>query len=222
MDLDSTGFGIETEIAIKAGRMRLNVLDVPIDYAPRIGEAKLHGFSGGFQILRTIFESLALFNPSVFFVLPGAVLFGLGIALVSLVAIGSVGLGDTTLRSNTQLVAAMAAFAGFQTIVFGIGLDCYASAHRFATPGLVTRTYLRRNVSRNLGLIGLSSMLVGTGFLAWVGYDWADGGFGIFSRTNELVTGGLMAVLGLQLAFTSSFLSVFVSEARDRIVGPAG
>ena len=222
MDLDSTGFGIETEIAIKAGRMRLNVLDIPIDYAPRIGEAKLHGFSGGFQILRTITEALALFNPTVFFVLPGVVLLGLGVALVSLVATGPVVLGDITLRSNTQLVAAMAALAGFQTVVFGIGLDCYASAHRFATPGFVTRTYLGRHVSRNVGWIGALAALAGTGVLAWVGYDWASQGFGIFSRTTELVTGGLLAVLGLQLAFASCFLSVFVSDARNRIAGPVG
>jgi len=222
MNLDSTGFGIETEMAIKAGRMRLNVLDIPIDYAPRIGEAKLHGFSGGFQILKTIFEALALFNPSVFFVLPGAVLFGIGVALVSLLAIGPVEVGDIALRSNAQLVAAMAAFAGFQTVVFGIGLDCYASVHRFATPGLMTRAYLRRGVGRNIGWISVLAALAGSGVLAWVGYDWAIRGFGSFSRTTELMTGGLLVVLGLQLAFTTSFLSVFVSEARDRIVGPAG
>lgn len=220
MNLDSTGFGIETEMAIKAGRMKLNVLDIPIDYAPRIGEAKLHGFSGGFQILKTILEALALYSPSFFFVLPGIVLLALGISLVSILAFGPVEFGSIILRSNTQLVAAMAAFAGFQTIVFGIGLDCYAAAHRFAAPGIVTRTYLRRNVSRNLGWIGLLAALAGTGILAWVGLVWASSGFGLFSRTTELVVGGLLAVLGMQLAFTSSFLSVFVSEARNRITGP--
>ncbi len=58
MGLSSSGFGIETEIAIKGAHMGLRMLDIPIEYRPRIGEAKLNGLKDGFVILLTIIALL--------------------------------------------------------------------------------------------------------------------------------------------------------------------
>jgi glycosyltransferase involved in cell wall biosynthesis len=54
MDLRSNGFGIEAEIAIKAGRLGLSAIEFPIDYRSRIGTSKLHPWRDGMVILRTI------------------------------------------------------------------------------------------------------------------------------------------------------------------------
>ncbi len=58
MRLRSTGFGIESEIAIKAGRMQLKTLDIPIEYRRRLGKAKLNGLRDGWRILKTIVKEL--------------------------------------------------------------------------------------------------------------------------------------------------------------------
>ena len=59
MGLRSHKFAIEPEIAMKAGRMKLKMLDMPIEYHPRIGQAKLNGIEVGFEdvlmILRLLF-----------------------------------------------------------------------------------------------------------------------------------------------------------------------
>jgi glycosyltransferase involved in cell wall biosynthesis len=214
MNLDSSGFGVETELAIKSGRMGLKVREIPIKYRPRRGKSKLCATRDGILVLQTIFKALALFSPTFFFVFPGIMLLGLGILLMVLLAIGPVNLGSITLRSNTFTLAAMLSLAGFQLVVFGIGLDLYASAHRFAKPGWVTRLFLRKYVNGNAGRVATILALVGIGIQVWLGFDWMSGGFGGFSRTNELVTGSFLALVGLQLAFASSFLSVFVSELR--------
>ena len=49
MQLQATKFAIEPEIAMKAGRMKLRMLDLPIEYRPRIGEAKLNGIKVGIE-----------------------------------------------------------------------------------------------------------------------------------------------------------------------------
>lgn len=49
MQLQATKFAIEPEIAMKAGRMKLRMLDIPIEYRPRIGQAKLNGIKVGFE-----------------------------------------------------------------------------------------------------------------------------------------------------------------------------
>jgi glycosyltransferase involved in cell wall biosynthesis len=212
MNLDSSGFGVETELAIKAGRMGLSIREIPIRYGPRIGESKLNATSDGIRLLRIILRALALFSPTFFFVLPGTVLFALGTLLMGLLALGPLEVGNITLRANTFMVAAMLDLAGFQAIVFGIGLDLYASAHKFSNPGWATRLFLHKYVSRNIGRIGALLVLAGIGLQGWLGYDWMSGGFGAFSRTNYLVGSSFLAVVGLQVVFSSSFLSVFVSE----------
>ena len=54
MGLSSRGFAIEPEIAIKAGRMKLSTLEIPITYRPRVGETKLNAFKVGLEDMRTI------------------------------------------------------------------------------------------------------------------------------------------------------------------------
>lgn len=58
MDLRSDGFGIETEIAVKAGKLRLKVTDIGIEYRPRTGRQKLAGVGDGWKILKTIFREI--------------------------------------------------------------------------------------------------------------------------------------------------------------------
>jgi glycosyltransferase involved in cell wall biosynthesis len=54
MRLTSTGFGLETEIAVKSARMKLRTADLPIRYGARQGESKLSPVRDGVVILKTI------------------------------------------------------------------------------------------------------------------------------------------------------------------------
>jgi glycosyltransferase involved in cell wall biosynthesis len=73
MKLQSNGFRIETEIAIKAARMGLSIADFPIEYRERIGEAKLRGLKDGFAIFLTIVSMLPRYRPAIFWPALGAV-----------------------------------------------------------------------------------------------------------------------------------------------------
>jgi len=60
LHLKETGFGIETEINIKAQKRHLRVLEVPSYEKPRVkGEAKLRGLGDGYVIFRTILRNLS-------------------------------------------------------------------------------------------------------------------------------------------------------------------
>lgn len=59
LNLKEKGFGIETEINIKAKKLGLKVLEVPSYEKPRAaGEAKLRSLRDGYIILRTILKNL--------------------------------------------------------------------------------------------------------------------------------------------------------------------
>jgi len=59
LNLESDGFGIETEISIKAAKKKLRVLEVPsFEKARLAGEGKLRTFEDGWRILKTIIREL--------------------------------------------------------------------------------------------------------------------------------------------------------------------
>lgn len=61
LGLKERGFGIETEINIKAIKKGLKVLEVPsVEKKRGVGVGKLHTFRDGYVILRTIFANLFL------------------------------------------------------------------------------------------------------------------------------------------------------------------
>jgi glycosyltransferase involved in cell wall biosynthesis len=59
MRLEERGFGIETEISIKAMKARLRIMEVPSREKKRVaGEAKLRTFHDGYIILKTLFGNI--------------------------------------------------------------------------------------------------------------------------------------------------------------------
>ena len=58
MRLSSKRFAIEPEIAMKGSRMKLKMLDIPIEYRERIGETKLNGIKVGLEDLLAIIRHI--------------------------------------------------------------------------------------------------------------------------------------------------------------------
>ncbi len=59
LNLKENGFGIETEISIKAVKKRLKVIEVPsMEKKRSSGNGKLRTFKDGYVILKTLFENL--------------------------------------------------------------------------------------------------------------------------------------------------------------------
>jgi glycosyltransferase involved in cell wall biosynthesis len=56
MRLSAERFAIEPEIAMKGSRMKLRMLDIPIEYRVRVGETKLNGIKVGFEDLWAIIK----------------------------------------------------------------------------------------------------------------------------------------------------------------------
>ena len=212
MRLDSSDFGIESEITIKGARMGLKMAEIPIEYGGRIGIPKLRGLVDGYRIFRTILKMLALYNPTVMFVLPGGTLFSLGLILLVLLMGGPFSIGDLSLQVHSFIVATMVTLAGFQLGVFGFTLNLYGLSHKFIKPDFATRLFLRNRMGRNLSAIGLLVFTIGLGLSAWLASGWIRAGLGEFTDTKPLVLSLFLAVFGLQMVFSAVFLSIFTAE----------
>jgi hypothetical protein len=216
MRLDSDGFCVEAEIAIKAARMGLRISDIHIDYRPRVGEAKLRGLEDGYQIFQTILRMLALYNPAVALVLPGVLLFATGAGLIVTLTTRPVSVGGMGLGPHAFVLATMLCLAGFHLAVFGFGLSLYALAHRFTTEDFLARVFLRSNMARNMALLGMVLLTAGVLLGAFVVGDWFAQGLGPFAEPKALVFGALLGVLGFEVALSAQFLSIFAGELRAR------
>ena len=216
MRLESDGFCIEAEIAIKAARMGLRISDIPIEYRSRVGEAKLRGLQDGSRIFHTIVRMLALYNPLVALVLPGALLFAVGVGLMAALMISPVSIGEVDLGVHTFVLAAMLILAGFHVAVFGFSLSLYGLAHRLTREDFLVQVVLRNNMARNMALLGITVLAVSAGLGAVLGGGWSAHGFGAFNETKALVLGSFLAVMGFQVVLSAVFLSIFAGELRVR------
>src|SRR5947209_5686705 len=80
LDLRTTGMEFASEMVIRAAKEQLRIAEFPIEYHPRGGESKLSSFRDGWRHL----PFLLVHSPTHLFVIPGAVLAGLG-ALIEVV-----------------------------------------------------------------------------------------------------------------------------------------
>src|SRR6202007_280741 len=82
--LRTGGMEFASEMVIRAAKEKLQIAEFPIEYHPRGGESKLSSFRDGWRHLRF----LLVHSPTYLFIIPGLVLFGLGLLLMILVAAG--------------------------------------------------------------------------------------------------------------------------------------
>lgn len=216
MRLISTGFGIESEIAIKAARMRLKISDIPIEYRSRIGQTKLHPLRDGYRILKTILDFILLYNPTISFIVPGLGFLVLGLVLMVFLLLGPIKVGPITFSIHTTMAATILALAGFQIIVFGTATKLYALAHKFTHPDFLTNLILQPRFRKALALLGLAAIFTGSGVGMWLFLEWACGGFGEFTRTQLAEIVSFLFIFGLQVLFALGFLSIFIMELKSQ------
>jgi len=216
MRLDSTGFGIESEIAVKASRMGLKIMEIPIQYRKRIGESKLNRLKDGYNDVRTILACLALYNPILTFVAPGIALFTFGIVLMGFLLIRPIGIGSFTLGVHSFALGAMASLVGFQLSTLGFAAELYAIAHKFVKPSSMGRFFLQNFKKGIINAIGVIMIVLGLILGFRIVSNWVTAGFGVFRQTKIVILVFYMVVFGLQLVFCVSFLSILQRELRKR------
>ncbi len=213
MELTSNGFGIEAEIALKSARMGLRTVELFLDYRPRVGKSKLRGLRDGYTILKTIIGSLMLYNPSLLFTVPGILLLVTGIALIGWFLAKPMPMLNKPQEFVIMVSAVLACLIGLQIAVFGMAAQLYASVHRFATAGRLTRFLLAKRGRRILLVAGIVGACTGLGLvLAIVPYEIPHGTvrFVDLYENNKLAIPGLVAgLLGVEMLLLAIFVSIF-------------
>ncbi len=129
LELNKTGFEIETEISVECILKRQKVEEVPITYLPRSekGSTKLNPVKDGFRIGSTIYKLAKLHNPMFYFGIIGFILIITGLFTGTFIVVEWFrGTDHIPLTILTTLLIIF----GLQMFIFGTLSDFILTLHR--------------------------------------------------------------------------------------------
>lgn len=196
MGVGTEGMEFASEMILKATRLGMAVVEVPIKYYPREenSEAKLRTFRDGWRHLRF----LLLSTPSHLFTLPGVIVSLLGIALLMGSMLGAndeLRVGE--FRWQPVFAGPILTILGINTIIFG-GVARLATTARGLTPPDLTYRVAMRIFTFEASIIG-AAVLIAAGIGLDLGLALRSGGnqLSIAALAQTLIlTGGNLGLCG--------------------------
>jgi len=221
LNLQATGMEFASEMVVKATLWGQDISEVPTTLAKdgRSRPPHLRSWRDGWRHLRF----LLLFSPRWLFLLPGVLLFVLGIAAGAMVAAGPVTIGSVTFDVDTLVVASAAIIIGFQGVLFWLFTRVYAGSEGFLpTEPKVQQLLGRLSMERGL-LLGLAIGIAGLAGLIVSLVSWSGRGFHNLNYEHELrlmIPSATALVVSCQLLLGTFFLSILgIKQTRHTSAG---
>ena len=209
LGLQATGMEFASELVVKATLARQRIEEVPTTLSKdgRSRPPHLRSWRDGWRHLRF----LLLFSPRWLFFYPGLLLFVLGLAIGAVVVPRPFSIGGVTFDVDTLVAASAMVVIGFQSVLFALFTNVYASAEGFLPDN--------HRVRRILSTLSLERGLLAGGVLAAAGvigvvfsfFYWHGAKFGSlnYDHALRLVVPSVSAlILSFQIVLGTFFLSI--------------
>ena len=203
LELQATGMEFALEMILKSAKRGLVIAEVPIDYHARAGDSKLSTVRDGWRSLRF----LLIHSATYLFLIPGAILLALGLLIVIPLSTGPIELFGWTWYVHPMIVGIAATLVGAQIVQLGLFARTYAVNYLGDSDPPLERGWARIRLEHGL-LLGLGLFVAGTVLLTAIFVEWARADFGALAREHESLLGVMLVALGVQVIFSSFFLSV--------------
>jgi glycosyltransferase involved in cell wall biosynthesis len=209
LDLRTTGMEFASEMVIRAAKENLKIAEFPIEYHPRGGESKLSSFRDGWRHLRF----LLVHSPNHLFILPGALLAGLGM-LIIVVLESSVSLFGRGWGVHAIICGALLMIVGTQVLALGLCAHAYGTYFMGERDPWFDRMRARFKLEHGL-LLGGAFMLIGLALGLVILVSWIGHGFGSLSYERLAVVAASVLIVGIQIFFSSFLLSILGLRRSD-------
>ncbi|RPH75359.1 S-layer glycoprotein N-glycosyltransferase AglJ [bacterium] len=125
MNLNQSGFGIETVLTVECIKKDLRLCEVPITYLPRLHGAptKLSPIEDGFKIGYTIYSLGKTYNPMLYFTFISIAFMGLGTLLGVYIVYDRFFVWPPIDHIPLTILATLLIIFGFQLFIFGYLID---------------------------------------------------------------------------------------------------
>src|SRR3954453_5348802 len=202
LDLRTTGMEFASEMVIRAGKEKLKIAEIPIEYHPREGESKLSTWRDGWRHLRF----LLVHSPTYLFIVPALVMLSLGIVIM-LTVLTHVEILGRPWDVHTMIAGSLLAIVGTQVVGLGLCAHAYGTYYLGSKDPWFDRMRARFRLEHGL-LLGGAVALVGFVVAAVVVGIWVNRGFGALSEVRLAITAATLVVVGIQVFFSSFLLSI--------------
>lgn len=200
MNLRSDGMEFASEMIMEAGAKDLEIVERPITYHERTGEATLDSFEDGWRHVRFMLINA----PGQLFSLPGALMAAAGLfimgAALSNFSLGSIGFGPHSMIAGGFLL-----IMGYQAM--SLGAFSAAAADTIRTPTDPFTEWVTGTLSLESGAtLGLLVLGAGATYVALMLGRWVGSGFTQLPILLWDIVAFTAMVIGTQMIFTSFFL----------------
>ncbi len=206
LDLQTNGMEFASEMIMNAGAKDLQIEEVPITYHEREGEATLSSFRDGWRHVRFMLVNA----PGYLFSLPGMVLGGFGLLLMTLVAL-NVEINGVFLSTHSIVLGSLLTIIGYQIVTLGVFAtvtsDPINKADDYISEWI--RNHLRLEQGATVGLLLFSG---GAVYGIYLLNEWVSSGFTELPFVMNDMIAFTAIVLGLQTVFSAFFMSAIAES----------
>jgi len=203
LHLKSGGMEFASEMLVMASKEQLKIVEIPIDYYPRLTPSKLHSFADGWRHIRFVL----LMKPLPFVAIPGLLFSLLGFLLMAFFYIqGNV----ESSHLHTFIMGAILVMGGVQVILTGFLMKTYSVIHGYEQKAGIIRILMNySNLEKFLAfalLMLIAGVLVGLNILL----QWVSMSFGLLSEISTAIISLVLIVGGLQIFLFAVFQSMML------------
>ncbi len=202
LDLRTTGMEFASEMVIRAAKEDLAIEEMPIEYHPRGGESKLSSFRDGWRHLRF----LLVHSPTHLFIIPGGLMALLG-ALISLTVVSQIDVFGRQWELHTLVGGALLAIVGVQIVGLGLCAHAYGTYFMGDRDPWFDRMRARFRLEHGL-MLGAAVLFAGVAVGIVIFVTWAQRGFGELAEQRLAVLAAALAIIGVQIVFSSFLISI--------------
>ena len=218
LHLQTSGMEFASEMVVKSTLDGLRVSEVPTTLSKdgRSRPPHLRSWHDGWRHLRF----LVIFSPRWLFLIPGTVLFALGLLGTMFLAFGPLVIGDVGFDVSSQIYLAALTTVGYQSVIFAVLTKIYAQHEGFRIPRSRNFERLEKRISLESGaVVGLGLFLGGLTIGIVQFAHWSSVGFGALALSDTVriaVPASLLMLLGAQTIMAGLFLGVLSVGIRRR------
>lgn len=209
LDLRTTGMEFASEMVIRASKRDLDIRQISIEYHPRGGESKLSSFRDGWRHLRF----LLVHSPTWLFIIPGAVMAGLG-TLIALTVLLDIPIFGREWDLHAMIAGALLMIVGTQVLALGLCAHAYGTYYMGDQDPWFDRMRARFRLEHGL-MLGGAILAVGFVIGAVIVGTWIGRGFGELSETRLALVAAALMIVGIQIVFSSFLLSILGLRRQD-------
>ena len=201
LPLKTGGMEFASEMLVMASKEHLKIVEVPVDYYPRLTPSKLHSFADGWRHVRFVL----LMKPLPFIAVPGFLFSLVGLLLMAFFyAQGDI----ESSHLHTFILGAILIIGGMQVVLSGFLMKTYSVIHGYENKQGIIKLLMKYHSLEIFLVLGflLTSAGVLTGLNIFL--QWVFTNFGFLSEISTAIISLVLIVTGIQIFLFAVFQSM--------------